>query len=149
MKSVISLAAVLTAALSSVALAAPPPHANNPGGDHGPPSGEGGGRPDHGDDDHFDEAVALVLAGIAAGEARELADVYGARGGKPLPPGIRKNLARGKPIPPGIAMQSIPGDMRARLPHYDGYEWRRYGTDLVLVSIASAVIADVLIDVFD
>lgn len=38
--------------------------------------------------------------------------------------------------------------MLAGLPHYDGYEWQQYGTDLVLVSIASALIADVLVDVF-
>jgi Ni/Co efflux regulator RcnB len=39
--------------------------------------------------------------------------------------------------------------MLARLPRYDGYEWRIYGSDLVLVATATAVIADVLFDVFD
>src|SRR5688572_22569297 len=28
--------------------------------------------------------------------------------GKPLPPGIAKNVARGKPLPPGIAKRSVP-----------------------------------------
>ena len=31
--------------------------------------------------------------------------------GKPLPPGIAKNVARGKPLPPGIAKQALPTDL--------------------------------------
>lgn len=65
------------------------------------------------------------------------------------PPGIRKNLARGKPLPPGIAKKMVPGPMLARLPAYPGYEWRIAGSDLVLVAIATAVVADVLLNVFD
>ena len=38
--------------------------------------------------------------------------------------------------------------MLAELPVYPGYEWRVYGSDLVLVSAATAVIAEVLMDVF-
>jgi hypothetical protein len=38
--------------------------------------------------------------------------------------------------------------MLAHLPRYPGYEWRVYGSDLVLVAVATAVIADVLLDVF-
>lgn len=65
-----------------------------------------------------------------------------------LPPGIRKNLARGKPLPPGIAKRDVPPDLLRRLPMRDGYEWRAVGTDLVLYSIASGVIDQVLQDVF-
>jgi hypothetical protein len=32
-------------------------------------------------------------------------------GGKPLPPGIAKNVARGKPLPPGIAKQALPPEL--------------------------------------
>jgi Ni/Co efflux regulator RcnB len=39
--------------------------------------------------------------------------------------------------------------MLARLPAYPGYEWRIAGSDLVLVAIATAVVADVLLNVFD
>src|SRR5690606_12189571 len=96
-----------------------------------------------------DVLVGLIHAGISQGAARELALSHNVTGYKPLPPGIRKYLARGKPIPPGIARQSVPGSLLAALPHHEGYEWRRSGTDLILVSIASAVIAEVLIDVFE
>jgi hypothetical protein len=66
-----------------------------------------------------------------------------------LPPGIRKNLVRGKPLPPGIANKSVPAAMLAELPQHQGYEWQVVGTDVVLVSIATAVITDVLIDVLN
>ncbi|HET7687314.1 MAG TPA: anti-virulence regulator CigR family protein, partial [Candidatus Macondimonas sp.] len=65
------------------------------------------------------------------------------------PPGIRRNLARGKPLPPGIARQAVPGPVLRGLPHHEGYEWLVCGTDLVLVAIAGAIMADVIFDVFD
>ena len=57
------------------------------------------------DDDDFDidiDLSALASAGISRGDARKLASQHGLTGSKPLPPGIRKNMARGKPMPPGI-----------------------------------------------
>lgn len=60
-----------------------------------------------------------------------------------LPPGIQKNLARGKPLPPGIA-KKLDGRLVGRLPHYDGYEWQQVGTDLVLVTLATGIIYQVL-----
>jgi hypothetical protein len=94
--------------------------------------------------------ATLVRAGISVAAAR---DLFRRTGGspesyKPLPPGIRKNLARGKPIPPGIAKTRLPGNYVGQLPHYPGYEWLGAGLDLLLVQTASGVIADVLIDVF-
>lgn len=68
--------------------------------------------------------------------------------GAALPPGIRKNLARGKPLPPGIA-KKLDGRLVGRLPHYDGYEWQQAGTDLLLVTIATGVIYEVLSNVLD
>lgn len=108
-------------------------------------SGKGGGpkqgkRADGGDD--------LVRAGITVSLARNYASDYQAVGYGPLPPGIRKNLARGKPLPPGIAKKAVPSGMLSRLPVYPGYEWRVAGTDLILVSLATLVVADVLADVF-
>lgn len=90
-----------------------------------------------------------VTAGITIGDARKLASHYGVRGGKPIPPGIRKNLARGKPMPPGIQKTRMPGSFVNELPHHEGYEWRRAGTDLVLVVTGSLVISDILEGVFD
>lgn len=65
-----------------------------------------------------------------------------------LPPGIQKNLARGKPLPPGIA-KKLDNRLLGRLPHYDGYEWQQAGTDLLLVTIATGVIYEVLRGVLD
>jgi hypothetical protein len=90
-----------------------------------------------------------INAGINAGQAREIAVSYQQTGYSSLPPGIRKNLARGKPLPPGIAKKLQSSPMLQQLPQHPGYEWRACGTDLVLVSIASQVIAEVLIDVFN
>ncbi len=64
---------------------------------------EGKGKPakdSRGDETRGQE---LVAAGISLLQARELVRRHGFTAGKPLPPGIRKNLARGKPLPPGIA----------------------------------------------
>jgi Ni/Co efflux regulator RcnB len=43
----------------------------------------------------------------------------------------------------------VPGPMLARLPVHPGYEWRVAGSDLILVAIATAVVADVLTGVFN
>jgi Ni/Co efflux regulator RcnB len=64
-----------------------------------------------------------------------------------LPPGIRMNLERGKPLPPGIAKQLDERILRD-LPRYDGYEWRRVGPDVILVDAANAVIYEILRDIF-
>lgn len=68
--------------------------------------------------------------------------------GTSLPPGIQKNLARGKPLPPGIA-KKLDGRLIGRLPHYDGYEWQQAGTDLILVTLATGLIYQVLHDALD
>lgn len=96
-----------------------------------------------------DAGTSLVYAGITAALAHGYAVDYGLAGYSSLPPGIRKNLARGKPLPPGIAKKMVPGPLLARLPRYPGYEWRVAGSDLILIAVATAVVADVLYDVFD
>lgn len=93
--------------------------------------------------------TGLVVAAITQPEARSLALQYGLTGYSPLPPGIQKNLARGKPLPPGIAKKLVPGSMLGRLPQYPGYEWRVAGTDLILVSLTTLAVAEVLRQVFD
>jgi hypothetical protein len=92
---------------------------------------------------------AMVTAGISFGDARRLATRYDLTGSKPLPPGIRKNLARGKPMPPGIQKTRMPDSFISQLPRHEGYEWQQAGSDLVLVVIGSLVISDVLEGVFD
>lgn len=112
-------------------------------------NGNKGGSSKGGAGDSRDTDMSLRHAGITISVARGYADEYGLSGYNSLPPGVRKNLARGKPLPPGIAKKMVPGPMLARLPVYPGYEWRVAGSDLILVAVATAVVADVLFDVFD
>lgn len=114
------------------------------GKSHGP-----GKQHDRDRDRDRDTAEALISAAIGFDAARRIALDNNYTGYGSLPPGIRKNLARGKPIPPGIAKRAVPGPMLSRLPRYPGYEWAVYGSDLVLVATATAIIADVFFDVFD
>jgi hypothetical protein len=88
-------------------------------------------------------ATAALVSALLGGQTQPL--VVGA---KPLPPGIQKNLARGKPLPPGIAKQRLPQSLSARLPVVDGHDWMRIGTELVLVGIATNLIAQVIHNVF-
>lgn len=67
---------------------------------------------------------------------------------QPLPPGIRKNLARGKPLPPGIAKR-FDGRLESRLPQYPGYDWRQVGTDAILVSATTGIIETILVNVLN
>ena len=90
-----------------------------------------------------------ISAGITTREARQLAAQHGLTGLKPLPPGIRKNLARGKPPPPGIEKTRMPAGFIGQLPRHEGYEWRRAGADLLLVASGNLVVADLLQGVFD
>jgi hypothetical protein len=122
-----------------------------------PPHGKGKGK-----NRHVDEApvatvpiaasastgVGPVRINVSFDQARRYAMDTGAHGYQPLPPGIRKNLARGKPLPPGIAKKYAPAPMVSRLPVHPGHEWRVVGTDLVLVAVATAVVVDILLDVF-
>lgn len=112
-----------------------------------PPAGKPGkgNKPAKGD-----SSVAVAIsAGIEFEVARRLAAEHGLVGGKPLPPGIRKNLAAGKPLPPGIARTRLPDGFIGALPEHPGYEWQRLGTDLVLVAVGTLIIAEILENVFD
>lgn len=132
------------AALGAPAQAAPPEGKGNGNG-----NGNGNGKNKGQQSQDSGVSVTLSTAGITVSTARGYAVQAGATGYGSLPPGIRKNLARGKPLPPGIAKKMVPGPMLARLPVHPGYEWRVAGSDLILVAIATAVVADVLTGVFN
>ncbi len=112
-----------------------------------PAQGNGQGNKEKG---KSDKAVLTLSAGISISykEARQFAVESDLTGYKPLPPGIRKNLARGKPIPPGIAKTRLPSSFLNSLPARDGYEWQVAGTDLLRVFKADKLISNVLKDVF-
>lgn len=124
-----------------------PDHAGN--GNNKGNGNSGGKNKGNGKDADTNVSVTLSTAGISISTARGYAVQAGATGYGSLPPGIRKNLARGKPLPPGIAKKMVPGPMLARLPVHPGYEWRVAGNDLILIAIATGIVADVLAGVFD
>lgn len=115
-----------------------------------PPAGKGKSeKHEKGDVSEPSGSGLLVTAAITFEQARHLAVSNNYTGYGALPPGIRKNLGRGKPLPPGIAKKAVPGPLLAQLPKHPGYEWQICGSDLVLVAVATAIIADVLVGVFD
>jgi hypothetical protein len=115
-----------------------------------PPHGKGKGKGKEPEERwSASEGGSALSVTITFGQARRIAVDMGATRYKPLPPGIRKNLARGKPLPPGIARQLAPSPMLARLPVYPGHEWRIAGADLVLVAVGSAIVVEILANVFE
>lgn len=134
----LSATVFVTGALIIGPACADPPHGK----------GKGKGKPPE-ETSHSADGNSQVSVSITFTQARRLAVDVGATRYKPLPPGIRKNLARGKPLPPGIAKQLAPAPMLARLPVYAGHEWRIVGADLVLVAIGTAVVVEILANVFE
>jgi Ni/Co efflux regulator RcnB len=120
--------------VSAIGVGAPLSHATPP--DHG------------GKHSHAADAATLVQPDVDYDAIRSIAVSEHHTGYKGLPPGIAKNLARGKPLPPGIAKKAVPSTIVQHLPTYPDYEWTRCGTDLVLIQIATRVVADVLTDIF-
>lgn len=114
------------------------------GNGKGPPPGKG-----HGGEESIDTSAELsVSVTFGADETRIIRDYFSTNPYevKPLPPGIAKNLARGKPLPPGIAKRYLPRDLSSRLPVRSDYERLIAGDDVLLVSIATGVIVDILTD---
>jgi Ni/Co efflux regulator RcnB len=93
-------------------------------------------------------AAQLIHPDLNYDEIRRIAVEQHYTGRQALPPGIAKNIARGKPLPPGIAKKSPRAEFVRQLPTYPDYEWKRVGTDLVLVQIATQVVAEVLANIF-
>ena len=153
----ISIALLLSSIVAiQPVLADPPPGKGNPNkgsqGNNGNNGNKGNSDTGQGQgnaqDNSSDLATGLVIAGITAIAAQNLATNYGMVGYAPLPPGIAKNLVRGKPLPPGIANKYPPNAMLGQLPYHPGYEWRVAGSDLILVAIGTAIVADILRNVF-
>lgn len=123
-------------ALSSLCASAAPKHDKH---DH---HGKHGGDPDV-TVDLRGPSIDIGRVRVVLGENRNLIGSTA-----PLPPGIQKNLARGKPLPPGIAKR-FDNRLLGQLPHYDGYEWRQVGDDVVLVTLATGLIYQVLENVLN
>lgn len=61
--------------------------------------------------------------------------------GSPLPANV--HVEKGRPLPHGYGKRL---DSRAlsQLPRYPGYEWRRLGNDVVLISVGTGVVYEIL-----
>lgn len=146
----------LVVALACVAVMVGPMGAGaDPGNGHGKGKGRDQGSVEHGQG-HGNPERGGEQGHWQGGPSIDRGDVLGIlsghrdywRPGPALPPGIQKNLARGKPLPPGIA-KKLDGRLLGQLPRYDGYEWRQAGTDLILVTVATGLIYEVLSGVLD
>ncbi|MFF7707239.1 anti-virulence regulator CigR family protein [Pseudomonas sp. NPDC007930] len=140
-RSVIAGLSILMVAASPLVHAAPgpddhgqgPQHAQGQGGhgpgnnNHGPSNGGGHGQRPPQDFGPVRNTISEHRADFGRGN--------------PLPPNI--HVAKGQPLPHGYGR---PLDARARghLPHYDGYEWRRLGTDVVLVAVGTGIVYEIL-----
>ena len=100
MKHAIALSSLVMAGLLALPAFAAPPEGKGHGKGHGnakqgheyaSPSGV---RVDA-------DVGGLLSVSIGSGDARRIAERHGYVGYAPLPPGIRKNLARGKPLVSG------------------------------------------------
>jgi Ni/Co efflux regulator RcnB len=85
--------------------------------------------------------------GVSRDQARGFAHDQGVYGYQPLPPEMHRHLRRGYRLPPEVVMRPVPPQLIARLPARPGYQWRVAGSDLVLVAVSTAIVADVLADV--
>jgi Ni/Co efflux regulator RcnB len=87
--------------------------------------------------------------GVRPEHARQFARDAGFHGYQPLPPGMRRRLVRGHALPAGIDVRPLPPEMVRRMPApRPGYEWRAAGSDLVLVAVGSAIVADIVVNAF-
>lgn len=63
----------------------------------------------------------------------------------PLPPGIRKKLARGKPLPPGIARRMAPIELRQQIPMcMNGWECILAGADMLILDSVHGTVRDIV-----
>jgi len=94
-----------------------------------------------------DATVSVTLSAALRTRVQDFYREQGARGVKPLPPGMRNRLAQGKPLPPGIAKQVAPEALVGGLGLPRGFELLEVGVDVLLVEVATGVIHDILMDV--
>ena len=119
--------------------------------DKGKPAGAGGGQPGSSDEELILRgAEILTEAFLTDGEKRIIRDSFsggypeGFKKPKPLPPGIKKKLARGGTLPPGIAKTRMPDSVLSRLPRRDGQEILFIDKDVYLIQKSTELILDVL-----
>lgn len=123
--------------------------------DKGKPESAGGGKPGTSDEELILRgAEILTEAFLTDGERRIIRDAFnggypeGFKKPKPIPPGIKKKLARGGTLPPGIAKTRMPDSLLSRLPRRDGQELLFIDRDVYLIQKSTELILDVMENVF-
>lgn len=119
--------------------------------DKSKPAGAGGGQPGSSDEELILRgAEILTEAFLTDGEKRIIRDSFsggypqGFKKPKPIPPGIKKKLARGGTLPPGIAKTRMPDSVLSRLPRRDGQEILFIDRDVYLIQKSTELVLDVL-----
>lgn len=97
---------------------------------------------------HAPPSASTQQAGIRSESARAWAEAAQVAGQAPAPAHQRRRIVRGKPLPSDVKFQRPPAEMLLKLPVYKGFEWRMVGWDLVLIRQTSAVVHDIVFDVF-
>ena len=87
---------------------------------------------------------SIVVEGISARSARELARTRGLINRKQLPANLRRLMQEGQPLPAAVPVQELPASFTGELPMVAAHEWRAAGSDLVLVNTQTGVIARIL-----
>jgi hypothetical protein len=87
---------------------------------------------------------SIVVEGISARSARELARTRGLINRKQLPANLRRLMQEGQPLPDSVPVQELPASFTGELPAVAAHEWRAAGTDLLLVNTQTRVIARIL-----
>ena len=101
-------------------------HGNNGQQASKPGNNQGGGRPPQ-DFSNIRQTISSHKSDFGRGNALP-ADVH---------------VYKGKPLPRGYGARLSPGAL-AHLPHYQGYEWRRLGADVVLVAVTTGIVYEIL-----
>lgn len=87
---------------------------------------------------------SILVEGMSAQSARELARTRGLIDRKQLPANLRRKLQEGQPLPADVPVVDLPADYTKALPQVAAHSWQAAGTDLLLVNNETKVIARIL-----
>jgi hypothetical protein len=116
----------------------------NQGG--GPPPGRGNQGGNQGGNNAAPGGASVVIGAAELSIVRGWLGANPAFVAQPLPPGMRNRLAQGKPLPPGIARRQVHPSLLAQLPARPGYRYEQVGASIVLIQIATGLVAGMLAD---
>lgn len=107
--------------------------------EHGNPQGDGQQRPQQQAREHQNGGRPPQDFAPIRQTIQDHRDSFGH--GNPLPPNVRAE--KGRPLPHGYGKR-LDSRALAQLPRYPGYEWRRLGNDVVLISIGSGIVYEIM-----